>query len=237
MVGRKVALAQRALRSRHGVQLVPRLRHQPARQDRAARRALRPFQHTAIGGALLFLARHAGDHDHRGFRVEEHLLREGAEGVAFHIVLQAEAHVPRRFGIAEVQRDAVGIVRLHVDDEELALLAVGFHHFSVTRLELLVFADLERVAAMHAVGGEQSGAEAHRGCHVSPTAHVQLLRVRRAPFHDEVFDLLLLVRLRTGNELLVGNQLRRDRAVYAHHTIAFTFADPHGSLPHARRRS
>ena len=37
------------------------------------------------------------------------------------IVLELEAHIADELGVAEVQRQAVGEVRLHVEDEVLAL--------------------------------------------------------------------------------------------------------------------
>ena len=176
VIRREVALAQRALRAGHS--LISFFFSPISQLGRIAKRRLRsaPSSTRPSGARWFSRARHAGDHHHLGLAVEEHLLDEVLEAVGLDVVLEVEAHVAGGLAVAEVQRDAVGEVRLHVDDEVLALRTL-----LVDRGELvgLRFVDVEHLA-VHAVRGGEAGGQAHRAGHERAAVDVEL-RARASP--------------------------------------------------------
>ena len=224
VVRREIALAQRALRAGHFVDLFLLLAHQPARQDCERRIALRAFRDLAVGRALDLARRHAGDHHHVGLGVEEHLLDEILEAVRLGVVLQVEAHVAGGLAVAEVQRDAVGEVRLHVDDEVLALRILLVDRRELPGLGIVDVEDL----AVHAIRRGEAGGQAHRAGHERAAIDVELPRALLAHLADQLLDLLLALGLRPRQELLVRHDLRGHRRVDALLQVALDFANPHG---------
>jgi hypothetical protein len=147
--------------------------------------------------------------------------------VGLDVVLEIEAHVAGGLAVAEVQRDAVGEVRLHVDDEVLALRIL-----LIDRRELpgLGFVDVEDLA-VHAVGGGEAGRQPHRAGHERAAIHVEPAGARFAHFADQAFELLLPLALRARHEFFVRHRLRRQRRVDALLQVALDLANPHGTAP------